>query len=433
MGPIKRQRRIGVALGHSRRRRAGTGIAAGVLAVLLAACGSSSSTSATTSGGSANTTPILIGASLSLSGDFAADGQAFKRGYELWASYVNSHGGMLGRQVELKIVSDNSDPAQVATNYQNLINVDHVNLVVGPFSTLLTVPSSKIAHRYGFAMVEGAGGGPLAFAQGLNNVFDVSAPVANALLPFAKWIASMPASTRPKTAAYPTSNDPFTEPQLVVAERVLKAAGVQTVYNTVFPAEVTDFTPIANAVANSGAQVVFLGSVDVPTVSAFIHAFAQQHYNPKVFVATAGPDQGTAFVNAVGAANTNGVGVPNTWYPGVKNPASQAMVAAYIKAYGGNASGVNADVAEAYSVGQVLDQAVTHNQSLDNAKIISYLHSGVTLTSVQGPVRFNSVGANVAATIYGFQWIDNVFHQVLPAGDANTTQRPVYPKPNWAS
>jgi branched-chain amino acid transport system substrate-binding protein len=408
----------------------GSVLGAVLLAATMAACGSTNSAG---SDGGSSKTPILIGASLSLSGDFSADGQAYQKGYTLWAKYVNSHGGLLGRQVKLDIISDNSDPTQVDTNYQKLITIDHVALILGPFSTLLTVPSSKIAHRYGYAMVEGAGGGPLAFAQGLDNVFDVSAPVANALVPFANWIVSMPASTRPKTAAFPTSNDPFTQPQIVIAQHILQAAGIRTVYSKVFPAEVTDYTPIADAVASSGAQVVFLGSVDVPTVSAFIQAFTQQHYNPEAFIAAAGPDQGSAFLSAVGAANANGMMVPNTWYPGVKNAASEAMVKDYISAYGGNASGVNADVAEAWSVGQVLDQAVTHLQSLDNSKIIAYLHSGVTFTSVQGPVKFNSLGENVAATIYGFQWVNSVFQQVLPKGDPNTTVAPLYPKPNWAA
>ncbi len=206
----------------------------------------------------------------------------------------------LGHKVSLDIISDASDPTQVATNYQTLINVKHVNLIFGPFSTLLTVPAAKVTNRYGYAMIEGAGGGPLAFATGLHSLFDVSAPVANSLVPFANWIASLPKSERPKTAAYPTSNDPFTEPQLPVAEHILQKAGVKTVYFKVFPAEVTDYTPIADAVAASNAQIVLLGSVDVPTVSAFIHAFAQQHYNPEAFVATAGPDQGAAFVSAVG-------------------------------------------------------------------------------------------------------------------------------------
>ncbi len=416
------------SLGRSRRQRSGLFALVGTGALVLAACGSSSA------GGGApkSNAPIVIGASLSLSGDFSADGQAFDRGYQLWAAYQNAHGGLLGHKITLDIVSDASDPAQVATNYQKLITVNHVNLVFGPFSTLLTVPASKITNRYGYAMLEGAGGAPLAFAQGLHSIFDVSAPVANALIPFAKWIASLPASERPKTAAYPTSNDPFTEPQLPVAQKILQAAGVRTVYSKVFPSEVTDFTPIADAVAASKAQIVLLGSVDVPTVSAFIKAFAQQHYNPKAFIATAGPDQGTAFASAVGASNTEGVMVPNAWYPGATNPGSQAMVASYVAKYGGTASGVNADVAEAFSVGQVAAQAVEATHGFNQAKIIAYLHSGVTLTSVQGPVHFDALGENTSATIFAFQWQKGKFLQVLPVADSSSS-KVEFPKLAWGA
>ena len=44
-------------------------------------------------------------------------------------AYVNARGGLLGCQVKLDIVSDASNPAQVATNYQKLISSDHVDLV----------------------------------------------------------------------------------------------------------------------------------------------------------------------------------------------------------------------------------------------------------------------------------------------------------------
>lgn len=375
--------------------------------------------------------PVVIGTSLSLSGDFSADGQAFKRGYELWAADVNKHGGLLGRPVKLDIVSDASSPAQVVTNYQKLISGDHVDMLAGPFSTLLTVPSSKIANRYGYAMIEGAGGGPAAFANGLHNLFDVSLPVANNLVTFAEWIAAKPKAQRPKTAAYPTSNDPFTEPQVTTAKKILEKAGVKTVYFKVFPAEVTDYTPIADQVASSKADIVLLGSVDVPTVSAFVQAFVQQHYDPQAFIATAGPDQGAAFVKAVGAGNTDGVLVPNGWYPGFANAASREMVGAYVAKYGGKPADINADVAEGYSVGQVIAQAVEATKGFDQKKIIAYLHSGATLQSVQGPVRFDSLGENVAAKPFAFQWQKGGnFVQVLPP-NAKGSKKIEYPKPAW--
>jgi branched-chain amino acid transport system substrate-binding protein len=394
------------------------------LAAGVAACGSSGSSSGSKSG------PIVIGTSLSLSGDFAADGQAFQRGYQLWADDQNAKGGLLGRKVKLDVVSDSSHPDQVISNYQKLIGSNHDSLVFGPFGTLLTVPSSKIASRYGYAFVEGAGGGPAVFATGLRNVFDVSIPVKDNLTSFAQYIAGLPAAQRPKTAAYPTVNEQFTQPQIPVAQKILEAAGVKTVYSKVFPAEVTDFLPIASQVVSSHPDVVVLGAVDVPTVSAFVHAFVQQHYNPKAFIATAGPDQGDAFVRAVGKGNQNGIFVPNGWFGGFQKADSQAMVKEYIAKYGGTPSDVNADVAEAYAVGQTMAQAVTATKGLDNKKIIAYLHSGATFDTVQGPVRFDALGENTIQRPLTFQWQSGTLVQTLPPAEPGA-KAPIYPKPAW--
>jgi branched-chain amino acid transport system substrate-binding protein len=404
--------------------RAGAILAA---VTLLAACGGSSSSSSSGGGGSA---PITIGTSLSLSGDFATDGQAFERGYQFWAADQNRAGGLLGHKVKLDVLSDASSPAQVVSNYQKLIGSDKDQLVFGPFSSLLTVPAARIASRYGYAFVEGAGGAPSVFGSGLHNVYDVSIPIKNNLVTFAEWVASLPAAQRPKTAAYATVNDPFTQPQLPLAQKIMQAAGVKTVLSKVFPEEVTDYTAIAGQVAATHADVVVLGSVDVPTVSAFTHAFVQQHYNPKAFIATAGPDQGAPFVKAVGAGNENGIFVPNGWFGGFQKADSQQMVKEYIAKYGGTASDVNADVAEGYSVGQVIAQAVQATKGFDNAKIIAYLHSGVTLDSVQGPVKFDSLGENTAQKTLTFQWQNGTLVQSIPTATAGS-HAPIYPKPAW--
>ena len=415
-----------------RARFLSVSITTAVMAALLAAC--SSGSSGTSSSSPATKTPIMVGASLSLTGDFSADGIAFERGYELWAHDVNASGGLMGRQVKLVILNDASSPTQVVSNYTKLISVNHVDLTFGPFSSLLTTPASAVAARNDFAFIEGAGGAPSVFTAPANvqahNVFDVSLPIEDELVPFADWVKSLPASQRPKTAAYPMADDPFADPPVQLTQATLQSAGIKTVYSKIFPAEVPDYTPAADNVAASKAQVVVLGSTDVPTVAAFMKAFEQQHYTPKIFVCAAGPDQGTAFTSVVGTGNASGMMVPNAWYGGSPNSQSQKMVAEYVAKYGGTASGVNADVAEAYSVGQVAVQAVTATGGTDNAKIIAYLHSGATLNSVQGPVKFDSLGRNGAATTYIFQWQNGKFVQVLPVGTAGSVKI-LNPKPAW--
>jgi branched-chain amino acid transport system substrate-binding protein len=418
-------------------------LAVGVLAACSSSSSSSSSTGSTATTGSASATsssaPITIGASLSLTGDFSADGTAYDQGYKLWAKDVNAAGGILGRKVQLTILDDKSDPNQVVTNYETLINTDHVDLTFGPFSSLLTGPASTVAARNGYAFVEGAGGAPTVFDTPSNeadhNTFDVSLPVADELSPFVNYIASLGAAKdKTLTAAYPSANDPFATPPVSLAQSKLEKLGVKTVYSEVFPEESSSYKPAADQVAAKAPDIVVLGSTDVPTVSSFMSEFAQDHFTPKMFIAAAGPDQGTSFIKAAGAGNATGMMVPDGWYPGYANATSQKMVSEYVAQYGGTAAGVNADIAEAYSVGQVMDQAVTATGGVDNAKIISYLHSDVTLQTVQGTVKFDSLGENANAAAFVFQWQKNgsQFLQVLPSGVSGSVPI-IATKPAWAS
>ena len=195
------------------RKIAGIASVLSLVMIGMAACGTSSAP--------ANTTPIKIGISLSLTGDFSSDGISFKQGYELWAKDINAAGGLLHRKVQLDILDDTSSDTQTTANYQELIATHHDDLVFGPFSTLLTVPASVVTARYNYALVEGAGGAPKVFNRGLNDVFDVSLPVANNLLSFASLLKSLPSGTGPMTVGYATSDDPFTKPQVDIVKTQL--------------------------------------------------------------------------------------------------------------------------------------------------------------------------------------------------------------------
>lgn len=393
-----------------------------VALLLLSACGGSTTPQ--------NHTPIKIGVSLSLTGDNSADGLAFRQGYQLWADTVNKNGGLLGRQVQLDILNDATSTTQVVSNYQTLITVHHDDLVLGPFSTLLTKPASVVANRYGYAMLEGAGGGPSVFTQGLHNIFDVSPPVANLVVSFTQYILSLPTGQRPTTAAYATEDDPFTQPQVDTARKLLEKGGVHTVSYQVYKAETTDFTPIAQQMIDSKAQIVITGTL-LPDITAFIQSFKQQHYNPEALIATAGPDQGNQFTSAIGGTPAaEGIFVPNGgWYPTINTFQNSQMVHDFLVKYGGTADGISSDVAEGFAVGQVLLQAVNKVQSIDNAKIIAELHSGDTFQSVQGDVKFDNSGQNVLATGYLFQWQQGSLISVYPTAQA--TKPPEFPKPDW--
>src|SRR5215831_17556025 len=381
----------------------------------LAACGvGSTATPSASSAGGPSGTPIRVGMTVSLTGDFAADGQAALKGYQLWRDDVNRHGGLLGRPVQLVYLDDKSNPAAVTQDYTALIAQKNVNLLLGPFSSVLTVPAAQVAHKYGYAIVEGSGTAPAVYNLSLPNVFGVSPPVATQMVPFANWVASLPVGARPKTAAYAMVKDPFADPPLIAARTILEAAGVATVYNNQtqpYPASASPAALAADAdkVAAQRPQVVLIGSVDVPTVSAFINEFKRLKFNRQMLIAAAGPDQGLNFLNSIGSANASGIMVPNGWYGGFHNALSHVMVQEYISKYGGTASAINADVAEAYAAGQAMAEAV-ENAGLDQSKIMAFLHSGAQVDTVQGPaawakyVAHKPSGQNTQAESFIFQW-----------------------------
>src|SRR3989441_6708241 len=353
----------------------------------LTACGGGGTATATPSSG----TPITIGVSVSLTGDFSSDGPALQKGYDLWAADVNKKGGLLGHQVTMKYVDDASSTTQVVTNYENLISSDKVALVFGPYSSLLTKPAATRVDRLGYAFPEPAGGAPSVFALGLHSLFFVQPDaVEDNLVSYTKWLLSLPTDQRPKTAAYATEDDPFTQPQIDKAKTLLEAGGITTASYKVYPAEATSWDPLALQVVHSKADVAILGTQE-PDGVAFIKVFQQQHYNPKSLVETTAPYQGKDFSDKVGSANTEGIMVPAGWTPDAKAYGNSTFVNEFVAKYGGKPGDISADSAEAYSVGQVVDQAAKKANSIDNKALITALHSG-SYQTIQGPISFDSVG-----------------------------------------
>lgn len=371
--------------------------------------------------------PITIGISLSFSGDFSDPGKAAKRGYQLWQSVVNAHGGLLGRQVQLKIVDDASSPNQVVTNYQNLINRDHVDLVFGPFSTLLTAPAARIANRYGYAFVEPSGGGPAVFQEKLPNVFFAQpAPVVNCGDPFTKFLLSLPKAQRPKTAAYPSLDDPFSSP---IADRMrgqFQAAGIKTVFKTIYPPETTDLTPIVEKVASSHPDMVVAGTQSEDAY-AQVKAMVQLKFNPKLLFLSNGASSPTEFPDKVGRANTTGIFSCGDWFPNSNAPGNTQFISAYLKKYGGTPFGIDSGSAEAYAVGQIVQAVAKKTGSIDNKTIIKTLHSGKWPT-VEGYLSWDRYGSPRGSDIL-VEWIGGKLLPVYPHSVA--LHKPVVPKPNW--
>ena len=412
---------------RNRLRLVGSVGVVSVMTLALTACASSSDNPSP--GKSGTTAPLVIGASVSLTGDFADSGKAVKAGYDLWAATVNAKGGILGRQVQFKIVDDTSSPTQVVTNYQNLINRDKVDLVFGPFSSLLTVPASQVAKRYGYAFLEPAGGGPAVFAQKLTNLFFVQpAPVVKSGDVFADWVLSLPPASRPKTAAYAELDDPFASPIAESIRTRFEAAGIRTVYKQVYPAETQDFSAIMAKVAAAKPDVLVSGTQSDDAYGQ-VKSLVQLKFSPQFMFMSNGANSPLEFPTKVGPTNVNGIMSAGDWFPGSTATGSADFTDAYIKANGGTADTIDNSTAEAYATGQLIEAVAKQTGKIDNATIISTLHSG-SWPTLLGDLSWDAYGAP-AGSFHLIQWQGGKLVPVYPAGIAKAT--PVFPKPNWGT
>lgn len=106
------------------------------IAGLLVACAIGSSFIARAnaeSGVSADT--ILLGQSAALTGPTAMLGKQLNSGARLYFDFVNQHGGIYGRKIELKVLDDFNEPEAAAKNTRTLIDDDRVFALFGYVGT----------------------------------------------------------------------------------------------------------------------------------------------------------------------------------------------------------------------------------------------------------------------------------------------------------
>ena len=101
-----------------------------LLAMLLTACGGSSNGN----GGTTNTSPIKVGVIGPMSGFESFIGPDILKGVQVAVDQINANGGIMGRQVQIVTADTAGDAVDAVPALRKLINVDQVNLIVGPSS-----------------------------------------------------------------------------------------------------------------------------------------------------------------------------------------------------------------------------------------------------------------------------------------------------------
>jgi branched-chain amino acid transport system substrate-binding protein len=377
-------------------------------------------------GGGGGGKPIKIGASLPLTGEFAEPGKAAKQGYEVWQAMTNEKGGLIGRKVRMVIKDDASNQNTVVSDYNALISKDKVDMLLGTFSSLLNLPASAVAERNRMLYVEPAGGAPEIFDRGFKLLFFAQQATADHQGDvWAKYVTDLPADQRPKTAAYPTLDDPFAQPTSEGIEKVLKGAGIKTVYRKTYTIDNANLDSIAGAVKASKADLVVNGATFEDGVG-LVRALRKANYTPKMLYQTSAPSFGDQYSKAIGKGTTEGIFYAVSHSKEAKTPGNPEFVKKYKEMFGGTE--VPEDAADAYATAEVMTAAVKSVKSVDrNAqdKLADYLRQN-SVDTILGPLSWDDKGRPEGKFLVG-QWQSGVPEIVLPK-EAATSDKVI---PGW--
>jgi branched-chain amino acid transport system substrate-binding protein len=332
--------------------------------------------------------PIKIGFSMALTGGLAPNGKQALLGAKIWEEDVNKSGGLLGRQVKIVYYDDQSQPSNVPSIYTKLLDVDKVDLVVGPYATAMIAPAMPvvIAKKKVFIGLFG-----LAVNSKFNypNYFSMLPSGPDTKPAFTEGFFQVAAAQNPKpaTLSLTWSDLEFSKNACEGARDNAKKFGVKIVYDKSYPPTTTDFTPIVRALQAANADMVIVCSYPNDSVG-MLNAIKELGYKPKMLGGAMVGLQATVFKNKLGPA-LNGIINYETWVP------SQATAATneFLKVYQSRAAAEGVDPLGyylgtwGYAYLEMLADAIKATKSIDDNKIADYLRSH-TIKTIMGEITF---------------------------------------------
>jgi branched-chain amino acid transport system substrate-binding protein len=338
--------------------------------------------------------PIKIGFSMALTGPLAANGKQALLGMKIWEEETNAGGGLLGRQVKLINYDDQSSPSTVPGIYTKLLDVDKVDLILGPYATVPAAAAMPVAIQKKKLIL-------ILFGLGVNSEFKYDKFFAmiptgpNPKPSFTEGFFSlaMSQSPKPQTVALVAADAEFSHNACEGARENAKKHGLKIVYDKTYPPATTDFAPIVRAIQATNPEVLTICSYPLDSVG-MVKAINEIGFKPKMVGGAMVGLQATVFKNQLGPL-LNGIVNYETWVPDKKMMHEGAE--AFFKRYQDRAKAEGVDPLGYYLGGwgyayiQVLGQAIKGANSLNDDALAAYMRK-TTFNTIHGPVKFGAGG-----------------------------------------
>jgi branched-chain amino acid transport system substrate-binding protein len=368
------------------------------------------------------TEPIRIGYSLSLSGILAPNGKTAFVAHKLWEENINNKGGLLGRPVQLVCIDDQTNPNLVPGIYQKLLTEEKTDLIIGGYGDNSIKPAMPlvIEHKRFFVGLMG-----LAVNQEFNyeNYFAMIPTGPNPGTALTEGFFSVAAKQHPKpeTVAILSADAPFSKSPVQGAKQNCTNYGMKVVFEETYPLSTNDFSPFIQKVQQSGADILFMCSYVADSVG-LIRAIDKEGLQAKlVGGAMIGPQNGS--VKSELGPLLNGLVNYEYWLPVEKlmYPGVEEMINKYqARAQQEGTDPLGYYVAPmAYAQLQIVEQAITATQSLDDTTLAAYTRDAVFHTVV-GDVKFGKGGGWTEPRVLTVQYQQLTDNTITQFKDAKT-------------
>ena len=344
--------------------------------------------------------PIVVGSTLSLTGSFAATGIIHKVAGDTYIRWINSHGGLLGRPVQWKVLDDESDASKVSALYERLITQEKVDLIMGPYATPNIVAAQAVAERHGYVLPNHTA--VLTYALSYNCQFPTWSTGAkpNLQVPQLIFAALRSQAKPPKRIAFVTNTGGSTNfisygpPNSSEggAVEAAKRAGFDVVLDLKYPPTVSDWGSIAAQIRDSKPDLVWNNGLAVDPVN-LIQAMRQLNYKAPQFF-TLFPASGPLLSLGPNGENILSISLFEPAGRLLKRLGANAKQIVAQFGQGAKAAKLSFPVfdsqaAASWTAWETLAAGVAGAKSTDNGKICSWLKANPVKTTFVGTLKFN--------------------------------------------
>ena len=361
--------------------------------------------------------PIVMGATMSLSGALSTQGVAAANGYLLCEEHLNNTGGLLDRKVRFLIYDDESDGNRAAELYEQLITEDNVDAIMGPYGSTLTEAIAPVTEKHRMVHISPLAATTSIWEQGREYLFMVLPPAEL----FLAGLIELGLENGLSKVAILKEDALFPKAAGTGAAEMAAEKGMEVIFHKTYERGIDDFSSFLELLRDENVEVFGMAASTLDDFITVTRQMKEMGVNVEMFGTSGSVNQ---FRDALGEDAEYVYGL-SAWEPGLDNPGITLFTEDYRARFDMEPS---FHAAGAYGSCQLFAEAVNRAGTLDSDALRAELLQ-LEMQTVFSHYAVDERGYQIANSGLFVQWQDGQKVIVWPDDAAQAPQR--FPVPRW--